>query len=188
MNCKYCKKECKTTQSHVQHEIRCKDNPDRLINANNLVGVVFEKYECQYCSKLVGSPSISRHEKSCFMNPENLKICPVCESPIKHYKDNDTCSYGCANTLFRSGANNGQYKSSGGNYRSICFLTHGKKCIVCGEEKIVAVHHMNENHEDHRPENLIPLCPTHHVYIHSKYREEILPIVEKFIRSYLSIV
>ena len=30
MNCKYCNKECKNKNSLVQHEIRCKENPNRI--------------------------------------------------------------------------------------------------------------------------------------------------------------
>lgn len=33
--CKFCGKECKSTNSLCQHEIRCKDNPSRLIVCNN---------------------------------------------------------------------------------------------------------------------------------------------------------
>lgn len=28
--CKYCKKECKNKNSLAQHEIRCKENPDKI--------------------------------------------------------------------------------------------------------------------------------------------------------------
>src|ERR1017187_4039744 len=159
---------------------RTQTHPNSL---NNLQRGNLTKIECQYCSRIVGVYVRSRHENACELNPKNLKECPVCKKQFG--KKGVTCSYSCANTLFRSGVNNGQYKTSGGSYRNICFLTHGKKCIICGEDKIVAVHHMNEDHEDHRPENLVPLCPTHHQYIHSRYKSEILPIVENFIRSYL---
>ncbi len=29
---------------------------------------------------------------------------------------------------------------------------------------------MDENHENNDPQNLVPLCPTHHAYWHSRYR------------------
>lgn len=31
-NCKYCGKECKNKNSLIQHEIRCKENPNRLVS------------------------------------------------------------------------------------------------------------------------------------------------------------
>lgn len=32
LNCKYCNKECKNINSLIQHEIRCKDNPNRKLS------------------------------------------------------------------------------------------------------------------------------------------------------------
>lgn len=41
---------------------------------------------------------------------------------------------------------------------------------MCKENLVVEVHHMDENHENNDIKNLVPLCPTHHQYWHSKYR------------------
>ena len=30
LNCKYCNKKCKNKNSLIQHEIRCKDNPEHI--------------------------------------------------------------------------------------------------------------------------------------------------------------
>ena len=51
------------------------------------------------------------------------------------------------------------------------------------ENNIVAVHHVNENHMDNRPENLVPLCPTHHQYMHSRHKVLIENVVEEYIKS-----
>lgn len=134
---------------------------------------------CCFCGKETNRGNIKRHQDSCYLNPKNLKECPVCFSPIKNYKTSKTCGYSCANTFTKSGENNPNFK--GGHYRDICFTNHDKRCIVCGEEKIVSVHHINGNHNDHRIENLVPLCPTHHQYVHSKYRSEVEPFIKKFI-------
>jgi hypothetical protein len=104
------------------------------------------------------------------------KKCPVCAKTFKPgTKEQVTCSYSCSNTHFRSGTNNPNY---GQNYRTKCFSVHEKKCIVCGEDKIVAVHHYDENHNNNNIENLIPLCPTHHQYVHSQYKDEVQPIID----------
>jgi hypothetical protein len=66
-------------------------------------------------------------------------------------------------------------------YRSICWANHDKECVVCGEKRIVAVHHYDENHDNNDPKNLIPLCPTHHCYVHSSHKH----LVEKQIEDYL---
>jgi 5-methylcytosine-specific restriction endonuclease McrA len=70
------------------------------------------------------------------------------------------------------------------NYRTICFKNHKKICVVCGEDKIVTVHHMDEDHQNNDPKNLVPLCPTHHHYWHSKYRELIRTKVEEYINNF----
>lgn len=94
----------------------------------------------------------------------SITWCPVCGGEKK--ASTVTCSYACSNTFFRRGprANATQ------NYRTIAFTHHDKECVVCRENKIVEVHHLNGNHDDNRPENLVPLCPTHHKYWHSKWR------------------
>lgn len=113
------------------------------------------------------------------------KVCPVCEKKFKPgTKTQVTCSYSCSNTHFRSGTNNPNYKYGGEQqeYRRICFAHHPKECIVCGEDKIVAVHHYDENHHNNDITNLVPLCPTHHQYMHSKYKALISDIVDEWRR------
>ena len=148
-----------------------KNSVSNLRFANNV------KKECSFCSKSFSVANIKRHEQACSKNPKNQKECPVCKKI--HSKKSVTCGYSCSNTYFRSGSDNPNY----GNYRTICFDNHGKKCIVCGEDKIVSVHHVNEDHSDNRPKNLVPLCPTHHQYVHSKYKDEIQPIIEKYLQG-----
>lgn len=137
----------------------------------------YDKKECPVCKKLVGSNNIKKHVQVC-NRPTNNKTCPVCNKQFTSRWKSTTCSYSCSNKLFRTGENNGNWKED--VYQTTCFQHHKKECVVCGENKIVAVHHMNEDHSDNRPENLIPLCPTHHQYFHSKYRNE----VEQIIRDY----
>ena len=154
---------------------------------NNIKKANEKKHNCNYCSKKFTSGNIKRHENSCCKNPKNLKECPVCKQ--LHSKSGATCSYSCSNTLFRSGENNPNWKKNKDlNYREICFKHHKKECIVCKENKIVAVHHINEIHDDDRPENLVPLCPTHHQYVHSKYKKEVLPIIENYIKNFKDVL
>ncbi len=142
--------------------------------------------ECKFCKKEIISSNISKHEKTCYLNPIVTKMCIVCNSPIKNYKNSKgTCSRSCANIHFRSGENNGNWKID--QYSTTCFAYHEKKCIVCGEERIVAVHHYNEIHTDNSVDNLIPMCPTHHQYMHSKYKSEIIQTVEEYIKNFKNI-
>ena len=94
-----------------------------------------------------------------------------------------TCSYSCSNTHFRSGKLNPNWKED--SYRSTCFHYHKKECIICGEEKIVTVHHFDENHNNNSPENLIPLCPTHHQYVHSQFKNEVIDKIVEYRENYL---
>ncbi len=75
---------------------------------------------------------------------------------------------------------------TGDFYRSICWRHHEKKCIICGESKIVAVHHYDHNHGNNEPSNLIPLCPTHHCYVHSKHRDEVQGKIDEWRNNYLT--
>ncbi len=126
------------------------------------------------------------------------KNCPICNSEFTTLKgspkEKRTCSYGCSNTLFRSGTNNGSHNKalatgSLSNYRTICFLSHKKECCVCSEHRIVEVHHFDGNKSNNEISNLIPLCPTcHHLYHTNKYKQSILehitPYRDEFIKRY----
>lgn len=143
------------------------------------------KFEnCQHCAARFLTRNIKRHSDSCYLNPTNLSRCSCCGDPIKNYRTSKgTCSKSCANTFFRSGEQNGNWK--GEKYQSICFLHHKKKCVICGEEKIVAVHHYDHNHDNNDPANLVPLCPTHHSYVHSRYVGEVQPAIDEYVRKFI---
>lgn len=112
--------------------------------------------------------------------------CPVCGKTFVtrkgHAREKKTCSYACSNTHFRSGQNNPNWRES--SYRSTCFLHHKKKCVVCGEDKIVDVHHFDEDKENNSPENLVPLCPTHHMYCHSRYKGLVIKKIERYLEHF----
>lgn len=133
---------------------------------------------CSFCSKSFTRANISKHENSCKSNPKNQKPCPVCDKLFS--SNSTTCSYSCANTYFKSGNNHPNWIEDS-NYRKICFNHHEKICVICGEENIVAVHHIDENHSNNDPSNLVPLCPTHHQYVHSSFKY----LVEEKIANYI---
>lgn len=93
-----------------------------------------------------------------------LDLVEIFYTLIGNKKEKTTCSPACANTYFRSGENNPNFK--GITYRQVCFRYHNKECIICGEDLVVEVHHYDCNNKNNDPKNLIPLCPTHHKYIH----------------------
>jgi len=188
LECKFCNRTNKNRKQQVQHQIRCKQNPERIVNVNNLmkngVNVTTIKENCDYCNKLYSRSMIMRHKSFCYLNPLNTKLCPICHVPIKNYAQNVTCSYKCSNLLKPRGSSQNEESLT---YRTICFRHHGKKCLICSEQNIVAAHHVNENHEDNRPENLVPLCPTHHQYIHSRFRDQIQSRIDTYLINFRSV-
>ena len=125
-----------------------------------------------------------------FLNPytsrkykDIIKICPVCKKEFNTKdggsSEKTTCSISCANTYFRSGKNHGSYL--GNNYRTKCFTEHKKECVICGENLAIDVHHLDEDSTNDDINNLIPLCPTHHRYWHSKHKN----LVEQKVLNYV---
>jgi hypothetical protein len=112
------------------------------------------------------------------------KRCPICEDEFQtkrgHPREKTVCSHSCSNVFFAARRNKPErYK----NYRTICFKHWPKKCVICNEDKIVEVHHYDENTKNNNYKNLIPLCPTHHQYWHSRYRNLIREKVDLFIEN-----
>ena len=42
-----------------------------------------------------------------------------------------------------------------------------ERCILCGFDKVVDLHHLNEDKQDNSEKNLLGLCPNHHRMIHN---------------------
>lgn len=128
------------------------------------------------------------------MKVYEYRICPVCNKEFfeRKIESKITCSYACSNTYFRSGINNGSHQkaiaegntNSAKTYRTICFDNHDKSCVVCNESNIVAVHHYDENHHNNDPANLVPMCPTHHSYMHSKFKHLIEEQVDQYVLNW----
>jgi hypothetical protein len=148
----------------------------RKIASNN-------KIKCSFCVTLITKGNLKKHEDNCYLNPINKILCEVCDNPIKNFRTSKTCSYRCSNTKFRTGPNHGGWKEE--SYRTTCFHYHKKECVVCQEQNIVTVHHLDENNKNNKPENLIPLCPTHHQYWHSRYKHLIENKVNEYTKNWL---
>jgi len=93
------------------------------------------------------------------------------------------CSRSCANSVGGKAKAQKHYPDDIASYTAVAWRYHDKRCVVCGESNIVAVHHLNENHNDNDPKNLVPLCPTHHQYMHSRYKQEIQEFVDNYVRN-----
>lgn len=134
--------------------------------------------------------------------PTITKICPVCkkdfEEKIGHSRERTTCSHACSNTFFRSGEDNPNFKHGnwkiidgiqrqvGKEYRRICFEYWKHICAIpdCGWDKVVEVHHIDDDHNNNDKKNLIPLCPNHHrLTVTNEWKDEIRKVIDTLIRE-----
>jgi len=156
------------------------------LNLKNLVKArvaASRKVKCQYCPAEISLGNITKHEISCKHNPSVLPVvCPVCKTGRVN-KGSLVCSRTCSNKKWKRRK---VQDGSAWSYRTVCFHFHKKECVVCGESKVVEVHHLDEDKANNAPENLVPLCPTHHQYWHSKYRYEVEEIILKYIEYFKS--
>lgn len=143
----------------------------------------YPKVKCRHCKRAFGTSNIKKHEKAC--NDWVMKKCPGCgdEFKARPHGKKVTCSYSCANKHFRSGEDNPNFQGKG--YRKICFTFHKKRCVICSEKHILTVHHFDEDHTNNDPRNLIPLCPTHHQYVHSRYTKMVMPQIKAYRKEFV---
>lgn len=144
-----------------------------------------QKVPCSHCGNHKTRPNIRRHEAKCHLNLEFMnsikKCCLVCSKDF--YSSAVTCSYACSNRQFGTSR---KKKNRIISYKEIALKHHEHRCIICGEDKIISIHHVNEIHEDNLPENLVVLCPTHHQYYHSRYRLEVEPKIIQYVKAFIS--
>ena len=181
------KKWCCENSTNKCSEVRRK-NSESVIKARKLKGWInFQphniKKECIYCNEKISIAGHKLHMRSCYLNPLNKKECPVCNKIIKNY-NNNTCSKSCAKILSNQGINHPRWKDDSKSYISTCKEYHGLTCIICGEDKVFNVHHIDKNRNNNFPENLIPLCPTHHSYIHKGFSYLIQDKIDEFINNF----
>lgn len=105
--------------------------PDPKTNIANI------KVNCKYCNKRIGYSGIRKHQETCYLNPINLRLCPVCNKPIKK-KENKYCSSSCSAKI-----NNSNRTHSDETKRKISMslggegiLTKEKLCLLCNEKTI----------------------------------------------------
>jgi len=81
---------------------------------------------------------------------------------------------GCYNFVFRSDYIKTHSYKKRFNLSSEIYKKLTKSCLICGFDKVVDLHHLDENRENNSQENLVGLCPNHHKMVHDfRYRKEI---------------
>src|SRR3989304_1924875 len=105
-------------------------------------------------------------------------ICERCgRSMLIHSKG--LCK-GCYNFVFYSDATKARNYKKKHNIDLESYKKITQSCVICGFDKIVDLHHLDENHENNSKTNLVGLCPNHHKMFHDfRYRKEIIAGLEK---------
>jgi ribosomal protein L37E len=98
-------------------------------------------------------------------------ICKRCKREMPHHSKG-LCP-GCYQFVFHLEHNKAWNNKKNYNLTQETYKKITEKCVICGFDKVIDLHHLDENKKNNSNENLIGLCPNHHKMIHDyKYREE----------------
>lgn len=81
--CKYCGRICKNKNSLIQHEIRCKENPNHIIcygNKGNMPKHINNYYKKQYTTRSCDTLDITIEQLEIYK--EKQKTCEICGRTI----------------------------------------------------------------------------------------------------------
>jgi len=170
-NCKHCKKEFdfKSTSEKANHSRWCGYNPDK--KTENVLSALKKRHDEQYGKLTKISVSCDCCEKDFFVE-EREYLFP---SKKKYF-----CSRKCANSV---GGKAKRDKYGLTAYTSIAKEYYEEKCIVCGFDEIVEVHHIDENRSNNDVKNLVFLCPNHHYLLHRKKSEKVSNRITEFLKE-----
>lgn len=151
------------------HSRHCSSNPKKL----------------EYIENLKAASDRFHHKKLFDVN------CYICEKSFLVKEDSRKypikskyfCSRTCANKIGGRAKAKKYHYDEVAHYTTVAWRYHNKKCVCCDEINMVEVHHLNENRNDNRPENLVPLCPTHHRYMHSKYKSLVENKIDEYVKD-----
>lgn len=179
-HCKHCALELDGSVSEFANHVRwCDKNPKvvqyKLENADRAATLGDQRFG-KYTRYTVSCATCSNE----FEVNERSLLFPA--------KEKYFCNRKCANSTGGTAKSKKHHPDTVAGYRTVAWRYHDKKCIVCDETKILAIHHVNENHEDNDPKNLVPMCPTHHQYMHSRYKSEIIDIVNDYVKTKWNVI
>ena len=81
---------------------------------------------------------------------------------------------GCYNFVFRLDNNKAWNYQKYHNISPELYKEITKSCVICDFDKVIDLHHLDENRKNNLKENLVGLCPNHHKMFHDfRYRKEI---------------
>ncbi len=107
-----------------------------------------------------------------FLGKSKIITCERCRRQMPHHSKG-LCG-GCFNFVYRLEKNKAWNYKRYHNIEPDLYEKITKSCIICGFDKVVELHHLNEDKTDNSEKNLLGLCPNHHKMIHEyRYRQEI---------------
>lgn len=113
-----------------------------------------------------------------FLWKQKLITCKRCKQLRKNHAFG-FCD-GCYNSIFHIEKVKEQNTINYHNISHELYKQITKKCVICGFDKIVDLHHLDLNHENNSQDNLIGLCPNHHKMLHTRnYTQEIFKQLEE---------
>lgn len=169
--CKHCNQEFNyiRTTDKANHSKHCSCNPKRGEFYNKLKQISKLKFDLKL-------GEIKKFEVICSCC-ENIFIVEEREKQFPT-KTEYYCSRNCANSV---GGKAKRDKHGITQYATIAKKYYDEKCIVCGFNEIVDVHHIDKNRENNNPTNLVFLCPNHHYVLHRKNAEYVDKRIKEFI-------
>jgi len=115
--------------------------------------------------------------KKQFWKPK-IQTCKRCGEERPHHSKG-LCN-GCYNFVFHSDKNKEWNYRNRHNIDLDLYKKITSECLVCGFSNIVDLHHLDENKENNKEENLVGLCPNHHKMFHDfRYKKEITDILKE---------
>jgi len=87
---------------------------------------------------------------------------------------------GCYQFVFNSERNKAWNYKSRHNINLELYKKITQICIICGFNKIVDLHHLDENKANNSESNLVGLCPNHHKMLHDfRYKQEMFNLLKE---------
>lgn len=87
---------------------------------------------------------------------------------------------GCYNFVFHSDTTKARNHRVYHNIDPILYKKITEKCVLCDFNRIIDLHHLDQNKENNSENNLIGLCPNHHKMFHDfRFKEEIIELLKE---------
>lgn len=176
--CKHCKEEFDFTRTteKANHSRHCSKNPAKAASYVKIAESLQKKHNTTLGEKTDFEVECS-HCGTNFTVRERSKTFPA---KTAYY-----CSRSCANA--NGGLAKGEsYRNKDDaevHYRTVCERHHTMRCIICAEENIIEVHHYDFDHSNDDFKNLVPMCPTHHQYVHSRFRHLVQSKIDEYVSN-----